>query len=193
MDNALLLQELEEPRYENYGDGPVAMAGGSTNHGAVIVNLRFLLKRYLSGNVCALYPSDVQVVFADGKYVYPDLSVVCSQSRVDAYQINGAPDLVVEVLSPSTAYYDRKKKLPLYFENGAKEVWLVSCEEFSVYVYTALGEFMIYHDFNPRELEMLSAAQKAELVFDHVKSPLFPEFKPLLKDVFEGLREARGL
>jgi Uma2 family endonuclease len=130
----------------------------------------------------------MKVAFAGGKYVYPDLSVVCDESAVDDYQINGAPDLVVEVLSPSTVYKDKTVKLPLYFENGAKEVWLVSCEEKSVYVYTAVGEFFIYHLFTPGEAAQLWERQKAALVFDRVASKLFADFAPLLEDVFKGVR-----
>ena len=51
--------------------------------------------------------------------------------------IQGAPDLVVEVLSPSTARYDKKKKSQLYFKNGVKEYWLVDPDQQLVEVFIA--------------------------------------------------------
>jgi Uma2 family endonuclease len=177
-------------RYENLGDGPVAMAGGSAgspNHGVVIANVIALFKFYLKKNVCSVLPSDVKVVFPDGQYVYPDVSVLCDRSRRDKKQINGAPDLVVEVLSPSTESVDRGRKLQVYFENGAKEVWLINLAYRSVDVYRGLSEVTVYRILPEWELESMEEDDKAKYVFDHAESKLFPDFKPMLLDIFDDV------
>jgi Uma2 family endonuclease len=57
--------------------------------------------------------------------VLPDLCVVCDPSKLDDRGCIGAPDLIVEVLSPSTAKYDWNKKFKLYEKSGVREYWIV--------------------------------------------------------------------
>jgi Uma2 family endonuclease len=61
--------------------------------------------------------------------------VVCDDSKLDDRGCNGAPDLVVEILSPTTARYDRVVKFQKYLEAGVREYWMVSPEEKTVQVH----------------------------------------------------------
>jgi Uma2 family endonuclease len=80
-----------------------------------------------------LFPrSDLQ----DTNVFVPDIVVVCDPAILDGRSINGAPDLVIEILSPSTAKYDRGYKFNQYLAAGVKEYWIVSPEEETVIVYT---------------------------------------------------------
>ena len=84
--------------------------------------------------------SDVDVYLGIGdKIVAPDLLFIAKErlSIAEELSVQGAPDLVVEVLSPSTAKYDRKKKSQLYFKNGVKELWLVDPDQQFVEVFIA--------------------------------------------------------
>ena len=54
-------------------------------------------------------------------------------------KIEGAPDLIIEILSPSTAYYDLKKKFKIYEKHGVKEYWIVDPEEKSIEIYQNEG------------------------------------------------------
>lgn len=87
----------------------------------------------------ALYsPIDVYI---DNENVFqPDIVFIAKQRRdlITDDGIHGAPDLVIEILSPSTAYYDMKKKFKLYERSGVKEYWIVDPEMKSVEIY-ALG------------------------------------------------------
>ena len=83
---------------------------------------------------CEVYPAPFDVRFpkkgetADDKIdtvVQPDICVVCDLSKIDDKGCCGAPDMIVEVLSPSTAQKDRNEKFNLYEEHGVKEYWLV--------------------------------------------------------------------
>jgi len=82
--------------------------------------------------------------------VQPDLSVICDQKKLDDKGCLGAPDLIVEVLSPSTSSKDHIKKRALYERSGVREYWLVSPEERIVWVYELVdGQYQkpeIYND-----------------------------------------------
>jgi Uma2 family endonuclease len=67
--------------------------------------------------------------------VQPYLVIVCSGGKVQAEAIRGAPHLVIEVLSPTTAYKDQTAKLKLYREHGIPEFWIANPEADTVFVY----------------------------------------------------------
>ena len=67
----------------------------------------------------------------------PDLSVFCDQSILDERGAHGAPDLLVEILSPATAYKDQTEKLRLYEAAGVREYWIVNAEAEYVIVFRA--------------------------------------------------------
>ena len=71
--------------------------------------------------------------------VEPDISVVCDRSKIDKHGCKGAPDLVVEILSPSSLRHDRFVKLGLYQRAGVREYWIVDPEYKSVQVFTLDG------------------------------------------------------
>ena len=73
-------------------------------------------------------PEDVDTV------VEPDISVVCDRSKLDRYGCKGAPDLIIEVLSPSTQRHDQLVKLNLYQRAGVKEYWIVDPQNSTVRV-----------------------------------------------------------
>ena len=66
--------------------------------------------------------------------VEPDISVVCDRDKLDEYGCRGAPDLVMEILSPSSRRHDRLVKLGLYQRAGVREYWIVNPEEKTVQV-----------------------------------------------------------
>jgi Uma2 family endonuclease len=64
----------------------------------------------------------------------PDITVVCDSEKLDEKGCNGAPDLVIEIISPSTAKYDRIVKFRKYQNAGVREYWIVDPEIKSVHV-----------------------------------------------------------
>ena len=80
-------------------------------------------------------PMDVHLT--DIEIYQPDILFVSNErSDIVAERIHGAPDLVVEILSPSTAYYDLQHKRHIYAESGVREYWIVDPEEQSIAVYS---------------------------------------------------------
>lgn len=147
-----LLTWDDNVRYELYSGIPVALASPSDTHQDVAGEIYFQLKSYLRGKQCKVYyaPFDVRLFEQEGDrpedvdfVVQPDLLVVCDKTKIDRHGVHGSPDLVVEVLSPGTARYDKIIKLSLYQRAGVPEYWIVDPVSRSVSVYI-LGNG-IYH------------------------------------------------
>jgi len=99
--------------------------------------LTSIIYNFLKGKPCKVYGAPVDVVLNTPSehpededldtVVQPDLVVVCSMDKLrDEKRCIGAPDLVVEILSPSTGYKDETAKLKLYEQNGVREYWIVN-------------------------------------------------------------------
>ena len=83
------------------------------------------LERALSGNPCIPVIAPTDVVFSKHDVVQPDVFVVCDEKKITADNIQGAPDLVVEVISPSTALRDKREKKKLYERYGVEEYIII--------------------------------------------------------------------
>lgn len=138
----------------------VMMAPPSRIHQEISGELFRQLANYLEGKKCRVYaapfavrlfekdsdtPQDVRTV------VEPDLSVVCDRSKLDEHGCKGAPDLVIEILSPSTRRHDRLVKLRLYQRAGVREYWIVDPETRSVMVFLLENGFLRLHEDYGRE------------------------------------------
>ncbi len=97
---------------------------------------------------CEVYPAPFAVFLNDDdkNYVEPDLSVICDKSKLDDRGCNGAPDLIIEVVSPSSRKLDYSIKNALYMEAGVREYWIIdpTKERTTVYYYEDDAAPMIY-------------------------------------------------
>lgn len=108
-------------------------------HQRAVLRLSTELDRHFAGTTCEVFVSPVDVRLSEEDIVQPDIVVVCEALKVKPTHIEGAPTLVVEVLSPSTEVHDRLRKMALYARAGVKEVWLVSPEAQLVEVFVLDG------------------------------------------------------
>lgn len=117
IEDYLVLDRQSEQRHE-YLEGKIfAMSGGSPWHAQIIANLGAELRTALRDRPCWVFVSDLRLrVDASGLYTYPDVTVACGELRFADEQADTLvdPTLVVEVLSPSTADYDRGSKFAHY-------------------------------------------------------------------------------
>ena len=92
--------------------------------------------RNKNGN-CKIYPAPFAVFLNedDRTYVEPDISVICDESKLDDRGCNGAPDWVIEIVSPSSRKMDYFTKLFKYRMSGVKEYWIVDPDKNQVMVY----------------------------------------------------------
>lgn len=128
----------EDERIEIIDGEPVMMAPPpSSEHQEISMELSAQLHAYLRGKRCKVYaaPFAVRLFEKDGDrpddvdtMVEPDISVVCDPNKIDRHGCKGAPDMVVEILSPSTQRQDRFTKFSLYQRAGVREYWIVDPE-----------------------------------------------------------------
>jgi Uma2 family endonuclease len=113
-------------------DGEIVMMSPPLRiHQELVTRLIILIGNFLKDKPCKLYPSPFAVRLnpeednSDDTVLEPDIIVVCDPSKLDDRGCNGAPDLVIEILSPSTSRYDRVVKYRKYQNAGVKEYWIV--------------------------------------------------------------------
>lgn len=116
-DEYLAAERLSETRSEYIDGGVYPMTGGTANHITIVSNIDTRLNIQLDDRPCRVFPIDMKVRLPDSrKFFYPDLVVVCGdlQYHDDRKDTITNPDLVIEVLSPSTEAYDRGEKFQAY-------------------------------------------------------------------------------
>lgn len=103
-------------------------------HQELSFKLAVLIGEYLKGKECRAYTAPFDVFFPDyidqdiddiSTVVQPDLSVICNPVKLIDKGCYGAPDLIIEILSPSTSKKDLNEKFQLYEKHGVKEYWVV--------------------------------------------------------------------
>jgi Uma2 family endonuclease len=139
-------ESKQEIRHE-YVDGEiVAMTGGTIPHNDIALNFYTVLRPHLRQRGCRVNVSDVKVqANQNNRYFYPDLVVTCDREDLKSRNFIQHPKVIIEVLSPGTANYDRTKKLKYYRQiPSLQEYVLVDSEEISVEVYQR-GEGKMWH------------------------------------------------
>ena len=93
----------------------------TTRHQNIVYNVSFILKSKLLNKSCRPFVVPTDVVFSEHDVVQPDVFVVCDEKKITEANIQGSPDLIIEVLSPATALKDKREKKTLYEKYGVKE------------------------------------------------------------------------
>ena len=105
------------------------MAPPSRKHQDILSFLHLAIGNHIANNSgeCRVYPAPFAVfLFADdSKYLEPDISVICDKSKLNDRGCNGAPDWIIEIVSPGSRAMDYYTKLSLYREAGVREYWIV--------------------------------------------------------------------
>lgn len=127
-----------EERVELLKGKLVEMAAPSSNHQEISSNLHGYLWTYLRKTSCKLYaaPFDVRLPLPQSKVkedqvdtvIQPDLCVVCDLSKITKSGCTGAPDLIVEILSPGNSRKEMRDKFEIYEEAGVLEYWVIDPE-----------------------------------------------------------------
>ena len=139
-------------------------------------NLSFSILKIIEKSPCKMYiaPFDVRLPIPSAKkdttVVQPDICIICDLTKLDDYGCNGAPDLIVEILSPGNSKHDADTKFRLYEEAGVQEYWMVEPEEKLVLIYTLQnGIYIGLKPFSEGEI---------------INSPSFPELKIEVDAIF---------
>jgi len=155
MSDALKIDETDESRHYTYADyikweGPeryqlingevFQMASPTVEHQAILRDLLLQFGTWLKDKPCQVFaaPLDVRLFpkkdKSDKTVVQPDLLVVCDKSKLAKGSVDGAPDLVIEIVSPSNTHSELFLKFQYYLKAGVKEYWVIDPEKEKVQV-----------------------------------------------------------
>lgn len=153
----------------------------NTRHQRISTELQGNLYAFLKNQPCNLFSAPFDVRLFDSKksavayrdiytVVQPDLCVVCDNKKLDEKGCLGAPDLIIEILSPGNSKKEKDNKFDLYQENGVREYWLVDPADNTVYAYVLNGEG-IYVGLKPAT--------------ETLRSTIFPGLEINVEDIFK--------
>lgn len=184
------LAYLREGREELINGKIVAMSPAATNHNRVAGNIHGIFWSYLRGKPCIPFGDGEKVFLTETDHFVPDFMVVCDRDKIKADGVHGAPDLVVEILSPSTGMHDKGRKKRVYERCGVSEYWIVSPEARSVDVYLLeegrfelRGSYSVYPDYM---LIHMTEEEKAEMVTEFY-CHLYDDLPIRLDDIFSDM------
>lgn len=173
----------EGERWEIIDGVAYMQATPSPGHQLISGELYRQLANYLRDKPCKAYPAPFCVRLVSGdekkdedinKVVEPDITIVCDHSKIDKKGCKGTPDMIIEIISPSSIKNDRILKFNKYENAGVKEYWIVEPEGKIVSVFT---------------LQQNGRYGRPEIYTedDTVTVNIFPDLKIELKLVFEGI------
>jgi Uma2 family endonuclease len=120
------------------------MGAPCTLHQVVAGNLYGEMRNYFKGKICQVFiaPFDIRLPVKNQKkddeittVVQPDICIVCDAAKIDSRGVCGAPDLVIEILSPGNSKKELRLKFELYEEAGVREYWVINPAEENLLVF----------------------------------------------------------
>ncbi len=179
------LKSSEEVRYEVIDGQIISMSPAPTpKHQQVQRELLAEFVMYLRGKNCSVFGAPIDVcLFANQStsnekikdWVQPDIVVICDRNKINPKNIVGAPDLVIEILSPSTARNDRVIKFNNFQKAGVREYWIVDPSNEYVEVFLLQDNRFISSGFYTKE--------------DSIKVNIFEDLSITLEHIFPEYRE----
>lgn len=151
----------------------------SRKHQDVSMNLIAEILPTFKGQKCKIYTAPFDVRFpkstTENETIYtvvqPDLCIICDENKLDDRGCIGAPDLIMEILSPGNSKKELKNKFELYEESGVREYWIVNPLDEVVYIHT---------------LEKGKYKGAFPITDDYIHSEIFPEIKIHTDEVFKA-------
>jgi len=191
---------MENLAYNEYLDPPVTeLIEGKTylmspkprvNHTLVASRIYRIFADYLEGKTCMALSDGYDVFLDEENHYVPDAMIVCDRSKIKNDGIHGAPDLIVEVLSPSTMARDRGVKMRHYAAAGVKEYWLVQPLEKTVEIYLNHdGTFKLdrsYAVYEDWEIAQMTDEERATLLAP-IRVSLYDDLVIPVEDIFRDV------
>lgn len=144
------LEQNSEQRHEFYNGEVFAMAGATLNHNRLVQNITFILRAFAKKQGCGVFSENVKLeALRNIYYPYPDVMFTCDSNDLNENLFIRRPSIIVEVLSESTARYDRDFKLRQYRAIRSLQYYvLVSQYEVHVELFSRINHFQWqYEDF----------------------------------------------
>ena len=196
MDNLAYINDRNIKIKTELIDGKIFMMSPRprVEHATVCTNIASEFRSYLKGKTCRAFCDGVDVFLDENNRFVPDTMIVCNPDIIKHDGIHGAPDLVVEVLSKTTAKNDRSKKKYTYAKYGVKEYWIVDVWSKSVEVYYNQNNWFvldnIYYYLTDEEIAENNNMSdndidKIKEYTDFIKVSICDNLIVKLKDIFE--------
>ncbi len=149
------------------------MAPPSRLHQELVMELASTIRNYIKSHhgTCKVYPAPfaVDLNADDQTYVEPDISVICDSKKLTDRGCSGAPDFIIEIVSPSSRKMDYGKKMWLYMNAGVREYWIVD---------PSMKRTTLYR-FEDTEAPMIVS-------FEHpIQMGIYPELKITIANLLE--------
>jgi len=175
--------------YEIISGNVNIMARPDLNHLTISFNVGKIFERFIDNSGCRMFIESA--LHLDDRYIFiPDIAVVCDKDKRRGSGIYGPPDLVVEVLSPSTAKHDLSVKKDIYEQYGVREYWVIYPESRMITVYQNNDKRFVLQDVytyrNPGEMEYMTEQDRKSLSTGFTTS-LFDGLTINLEEVFRGM------
>ena len=176
----LAWDETQAVRHEFVAGEVFAMAGAGEAHVTAAGNVYLLLRQHLAGTPCRTFITDMKLrVDAADAVFYPDVMVTCSAADAADPLVKREPVLLVEVLSPATAAYDRGDKFAAYRKlPSLREYLLVDTDSRRCDLYRKGGDGLwVLHPFEPGQAVTLASVElelSAAALWDEVPAPAAP-------------------
>lgn len=196
MDNLAYINDRNIKIKTELIDGKIFMMSPRprVEHATVCTNIASEFRSYLKGKTCRAFCDGVDVFLDENNRFIPDTMIVCNPDIIKHDGIHGAPDLVVEVLSKTTAKNDRSKKKYTYAKYGVKEYWIIDVWSKSVEVYYNQDNWFvldnIYYYLTDEEIAENNNMSdndidKIKEYTDSIKVSICDNLIVKLKDIFE--------
>lgn len=166
------------------------MAHGTSNHTTIIGNIFRTFDNYLRGKKCRAFLDGMDVIFSKKDVTEPDVMIICNKDIIKKNGIHGAPDLIVEVLSKSTAKNDIGYKKDLYEKYGVKEYWIVNEADRSIQVYLLKdGVYKLDNIYQIYEDWVLESMDEEDIkaIIKKFKTSLYDDLIISVEEVFENV------
>ena len=181
------MKETREYEYELVNGKEVMLAAANLPHLRIQRNLSRIIDTFLRGKKCEVF-TEAKVVFDDKNWFQPDLIVVCDRNKIKDTYIDGAPDFIAEVLSPTTQFRDLGIKKDSYERFGVQEYWIINPADKTVAKYLLRdGKYVLdstYHKYTEEEWMWMTDAEKAEQRLK-LKLSLYDDLEIDVEEVFE--------
>lgn len=185
MENLAYQEEYKEEILN--GEIVLMSPSPTVNHNRIVINLSRIFSNFLRGKQCEAFSDGVDLYLSEKDRVIPDMMVVCNPNIIKEKGIYGSPDLIVEILSPSTAKNDKGYKKQLYEKSGIKEYWIISPKEHQIEVYLLKdGKYEldnVYTGYAAHELEDMTEKEKSDICMEF-KCSLYDDLIISVEKVF---------
>jgi len=161
----------DDERWELIDGVPYNMSPAPvTKHQRIVGKFYNILENNLKNKSCIPFIAPTDVVLSEHDVIQPDVFVVCDKSKITEKNIQGAPNLIIEVLSPSTALKDKREKKILYEKYRVKEYIIINPIEKYVerFYLEKNGKYSKSDIFGPDESIKLSSLNKMEIPLSEV-------------------------